>query len=101
LLEFLLLHDDMGVNISKLLSLNLDKNKIWQETWKGTIGTTPMKTIFSKVSWANQGKGMDYPWFNSKWGIPAINKLINSSDDMKSILKTCSVNNSEAYDLCM
>ena len=96
---YLFLHDDMAINMTKLLNLNLDRKKIWQETWTGTLGTTPMKTSFDKVSWSNKGVNMGYPWFNSKWGISAINKLIDSNHDIKSILKTCSGNNSEGYDL--
>lgn len=94
---YLFLHDDMGININKIL--NLDRNKIWQETWTGYFGTTPSRTAFTSVTWANKGHGMDYPWFDTKWGISAIDNLLNDNEQVKSILKTCSMNNTEAYDL--
>lgn len=94
---YLFLHDDMGVNVTKIL--NLDRSKIWQETWTGTFGTTPKAISFTNVTWSNRGQGMDWPWFDTKWGIPALDKVMQNHEDVKYMLKKCSINNTESFDL--
>ena len=96
---YLFLHDDMAINMTKFLSLNLNRNKIWQETWTGTFGKTPMNVSFTKETWGNKGHGMNYPWFDTKWGIEAFNKMLEKNEDIKSRLKECNLNNADAYDL--
>lgn len=94
---YLFLHDDMGVNVTKIL--NLDRSKIWQETWTGSFGTTPKVISFTNVTWSNRGQGIDWPWFDTKWGIPALDKVMQNHEDVKSMLKKCSINNTESFDL--
>mmetsp|Transcript_719 Transcript_719/g.825 ORF Transcript_719/g.825 Transcript_719/m.825 type:complete len:310 (-) Transcript_719:210-1139(-) len=73
---YLYAHDDMAMNVSSLIDMNL--GKAWFIS-------------FSKLQEFNngwQGK-YDWPWWDTVYGIAALNDVISSHKNIISILKKC------------
>jgi hypothetical protein len=73
---YLYVHDDMAMNVSKLM--DLDMNSLW---------VTAESQCTSNLDWDN--KKNDWFWWNSKWGLESIKNFLRSRTDLAMELKEC------------
>jgi hypothetical protein len=73
---YLYAHDDMAMNVSSLIDMNL--GKAWFIPF----------SILQEFNNGWQGKSY-WPWWNSEYGIVALNDVICSHKNIVSILKKC------------
>jgi hypothetical protein len=73
---YLYVHDDMALNVSKLM--DLDMNNLW---------VTAESQCLKNLDWVN--KKNDWVWWNTKWGLENIQNFLNSRTDLAMELKEC------------
>ena len=73
---YLYAHDDMAMNVSKLMELDMDS--LW---------VTKNSQCVNNIDWVN--KKNDWVWWDTKWGTKNIQKFLDSRTDLAMELKEC------------
>jgi hypothetical protein len=73
---YLYVHDDMALNVSKLM--DLDMNNLW---------VTAESQCIPNLDWVNKTNG--WCWWNSKFGVENIQNFLSSRTDLAMELKEC------------
>ena len=73
---YLYVHDDMAMNVSKLMELDMDS--LW---------VTADSQCLNDIDWVN--KKNDWMWWNTEWGTKNIQKFLDSRTDFAMELQEC------------
>ena len=73
---YLYAHDDMAMNVSKLMELDMDS--MW---------VTASSQCLNNIDWVN--KKNDWTWWNTVWGTKNIQNFLDSRTDLAMELKEC------------
>jgi hypothetical protein len=74
---YLYVHDDMALNVSKLM--DLDMNNLW---------VTAESDCRPNLDWVHK-KNTDWTWWDTKWGLENIQNFLRSRTDLAMELKEC------------